>query len=167
MMSDQNVFQIKQRLTEVFKIHNTPPPEPRIGEAPHVYHHRALCHAQQLLPPDHAWRGVRLTGQPLDAVERHIVHDQVRRFKAPTGPIREWPEQCPRTGRVTVKFYGDPENVWGQFSGVRQRVLNIDSEMGTGANSPRAREEARATEQELKLAYAALDEKRAAIGLRP
>src|ERR1700722_17806313 len=41
------------------------------------------------------------------AVERHIVHDQVRAFKAPGGPLHEVSETCPRTNRVTTRFFGD------------------------------------------------------------
>jgi hypothetical protein len=164
-MSEETVFTIKQRLSEVFKINNTVAPEPRCGEGPEPYRYRALSCAQQLLPSDHAWAYIPIARQPLDAVERHIVHDQIRAFKSPTGPLREHQETCPRTGRVTVRFYGDPENVWGPFSGVRQRIASI-TDLGTGPTSPRAVADRKAAEQELKLAYAALDEKRAAIGLR-
>jgi hypothetical protein len=161
----ETVFTIKQRLSEVFKINNTVPPEPRCGEGPEPYRYRALSCAQQLLPSDHAWAYIPIGRQPLDAVERHIVSDRVAAFKSPTGPLREVTETCPRTNRVTVKCYGDTRHTWEPFQGVRQRITSFTDE-GRGEKSPHAIAERKAAAQEMQAAYEALDRERASIGLR-
>ena len=164
-MSNETVADIQRRIGEVFRIHGTVPPEPKCGEGAAPYRYRALMFAQQLLPRDHVWAQVPLARQPIDAVERHIVHDQIRTFKAPVGPLREVSETCPRTNRVMVKFYGDTRHTWEPFQGVRQRITSFTDE-GRGEKSVHARIERENAQHEMALAKAALAEKRAAIGLR-
>jgi hypothetical protein len=167
-MSEENIFAIKNRVAEVFKLHGTVPPEPRFNEGPVPYRARALSAAQTLLPRNHVWSGVNIARQPtgaLDAIEHALVADRIRAFKSNTGPLREYSEQCPRTGRTTVKFFGDPEDCWGRFAGVRQRVVGWTSQ-GRGKDSPHARAERAAAAAELACAYEALDAQRAAAGLR-
>jgi hypothetical protein len=167
-MSEENIFAIKNRVAEVFKLHGTVPPEPRFNEGPVPYRARALSAAQTLLPRNHVWSGVNIARQPeraLDSIERALVHDRVAAFKAPTGPLREMTETCPRTGRATTKFFGDPEECWKPFKGVRQRVVGWTSQ-GRGSDSPHARAERAAAANEMALAYQALDAQRAAEGLR-
>jgi hypothetical protein len=167
-MSDETVFDVQRRVGEVFKIHGQPAPAPHFGEGATEYRQRALSVAQHLLPTGHVWRSVAIHRQPtgaLDAIERAVVHDRVADFKRPVGKIREMSETCPRTGRTTVKFFGDPEDCWGRFAGVRQRVVGWTSQ-GRGADSPHARAERAAAANEMALAFQALDAQRAAAGLR-
>jgi hypothetical protein len=159
-----NVFEIRDRLAAVFKFNGTVPPEPKCGEGPEPYRARALSYAQNLLPRGHAWSSMPLRHVPLDVAERFLVADRVAEFKRPVGKLRVVTEQCPRTGRVTTKFYGDPEHTWGPFKGVAQRITGFTS-AGRGADSPHAKEQAAAAAQENALAHQALAEKRAGVGI--
>jgi hypothetical protein len=137
----KTVFDVQKRTGEIFRLHGTAPPQPQFGEDARGYRARIIGLAQTLLPRGHVWAGVSIHRQPeraLDSIEDAVIHDRVRAFKRPTGPLREVTESCPRTGRMTTKFYGDPEDCWGRYKGVRQRVTGFTQD-GRGANSPHAR----------------------------
>ena len=148
------VFEIQNRVGELFRLHGTVAPQPQFGEDARRYQHRVLSCAQSLLPPDNAWAQVPLHKQPalaLDAIERHIVSDRVSAFKAPVGSLREVNETCPRTGRIVTKFYGDPEDCWGKYKAVTRRVVGITQE-GRGRESAVARAHAAKVSAALKAA---------------
>ncbi len=166
---NETVFDVQRRIGEVFKLHNQPTPSPQFDERPQEYRQRLLVASQHLLPKNHVWSGVDIRRQPeraLDSIERALVHDRVADFKKPTGALRELSEVCPRTGRVTTKFYGSTEECWAPFKAVTRRVTRIAVELGTGENSVAARAAAERGRHELGLAYAALNRERAAAGIR-
>jgi hypothetical protein len=162
-VNEENVFAIRDRASELFRLHNTSVPQPQFGEEPVRYRQRVLSCAQALLPRAHVWAGVNIGRQPssaLDSIERAILHDRVKAFRAPTGPLREVTEACPRTGRVVTRFYGDPENAWSAFKCAARRVSGFTNE-GRGASSPKALADQAAAAAETDAAFAALAEKRA------
>jgi hypothetical protein len=164
-MSDETAFSLKSRYAEVFKLSGTVPPEPLCNEGAEPYRARALSYAQLLLPKEHPWTNIPLRHAPLDVAEHALIDERSAELKRPVGPLRAVTD-TDRTGRAITKFYGDPEHTWAPFKGPHQRLVGINSELGTGENSPHAVAERKAAAQELQLAYAALDEKRAAAGLR-
>jgi hypothetical protein len=162
------IFEIQRRIGAVFAIHNQPTPQPQFDEGAAEYRQRLLCVAKQLLPRDHVWAGVDIRRQPeraLDSIERALVADRVAEFKRPTGPLRSITERD-RTGREIVRFYGDPEDCWGQFAGPTVRRAQFTPGVGRGADSPQYKAAVQAYEHEVGLAHQALAEKRAAAGLR-
>jgi hypothetical protein len=166
----ESALKHKNRVEQFFQIHGERAPQPQFGEGLPEYRRRILAVAQHLLPPQdrELWAGVNLHAQPeraLAGIEHSILDKAVARFKSNTGPLRELGETCPRTGRTTVKFFGDPANCWDQFAGVRQRVTGW-TDAGRGRNSVHARAERAAAAAELACAYEALDAQRAAAGLR-
>jgi hypothetical protein len=163
-MSEENIFAIRDRAAEFFRLHNTPVPQPVFGEEAVRFQQRLLSCAQSVLPPTHVWAQQNLSRQPssaLPAIERAILDDTVTRFKEPRGPLREVTEQCPRTGRTTVRFFGDTEECWAPFK-CAPRLARFTPGMGRGENSVQAKAAAAAANYETGLAFAALSEKRAA-----
>jgi hypothetical protein len=165
----ENVFDIQRRIGEVFKIHGQPTPQPQFDEGATEYRQRLLCVAKHLLPREHVWAGVDIRRQPeraFDSIERALVGDQIAAFKAPVGKLREFSEVCPRTGRVTTRFFGDPEDCWGVFAGPTVRRAQFTPGVGRGSDSPQYKAAVAAFEHEQGLAFQALAEQRAAAGLR-
>jgi hypothetical protein len=167
-MSEENIFAIRDRTAEVFKLHNTAVPQPQFGEEPERYRARVLSCAQSLLPVGHVWGGVPIGRQPesaFDSIERALVADRVAEFKRPVGALREVNETCPRTGRVTTRFYGDPACVWDVFAGPVARRAQFVPGVGRGRDSVQARAAEAAANYEMGLAHAALARERAAAGV--
>ena len=164
-----SVFEIRDRAAELFRIHGTVPPQPTFGAEDSRYERTVLSAAQSLLPPGHVWGGVPLYEQPdsaLPAITRALIDEPVRHFKRAEGPLRELSEVCPRTGRVTTKFYGSTEECWAPFKAVTRRVTHINGELGTGKNSVAAQAAAERGRFEQGQAFAALARERAAAGMR-
>jgi hypothetical protein len=130
------------KIAELFNIHGAAVPRRQLGESNTDYRRRTLNVAQSLLPADHPWASQNLRRQPdsaLDAIERAVVDERVNAFKSPTGPLREVNEVCPRTGRVTTKFYGDPAACWDMFAPPVRRLARFTSGVGRGKDSERGR----------------------------
>jgi hypothetical protein len=111
-----------------------------------------------LLPSNHVWAGVNIARQParaLDAISRAVIDHSVARFKQPVGPLREVTETCPRTGRVTTRFFGDPEECWAPFKQPRL-LARFTNSVGRGADSPAGRAGAAEHAMALEIGRAAM-----------
>lgn len=160
-MSEENIFDIEQRTKEFFQLHNTNPPAPAFGEEPTHYHRRllncaqAVVHRGVLTDAGRAWADTNIGLQPqraLKTAEQALIHDTAEQFKRPIGPLRQVTERVPNSGgREIIRFYGDPENCWGRFAGVRQRVVGFSS-AGRGASSPKGQALAAARANALRAA---------------
>jgi hypothetical protein len=163
----ENVFDIQRRIAEVFKIHGQPVPQPQFDEGATEYRQRLLCVAKNLLPDDHVWRGQDIRRQPeraFDSIEKALVHDRVREFKQPTGPLRSMLTGDGLFERQTVRYFGDPENCWGRFAGPTIRRVTGVTDEGHGAKSVAYRAAVAAYEREVGLGLQALAAQRAAAG---
>jgi hypothetical protein len=148
-----NVFEIKNRAAEFFRLHNDVPPAPQHGEEPAYYQRRVLSCAQSLLPPDNVWAGVNIGRQPeraLDAIERAVIDGEVARIKEPRGLLREIITHD-RAGRTISNFYGDPRYCWDVFAGPR-RLATFTPGLGRGSDSPAAKATAAARAAAIKAA---------------
>jgi hypothetical protein len=125
----------RSRAHALFSLYGVATPEPQFGEDLGRYRRRLLSMAQGLLPSSSPWRGVPVHQQPdLDAVEAHLFDDQAAAFRAPIGPLRSVTE-VDASNRPVRRFFGDPENTWGPFKGVR-RLVTAWSSAGRGKDGP-------------------------------
>ena len=171
-MSEENIFAIRDRTKEFFQLHNTAAPEPQFAEEPFRYRQRLLSCAQSVVRRSTLSEAGRVWAEQnlgkhgeraLDSAERALIHDTVPNFKKAEGPLREVHEQCPRTGRVVNRFYGDIEEAFKHCK-QQPRLARFTPGLGRGADSVQARAAAEAGRHELGLAYAALARERAAAG---
>ena len=106
-----------------------PAPGRFADESPGAYRVRLLSGLTNFSP---RWRGatpsdlaqMRRAGG-LGVIEGEVFHDAIEHAHRSTGPLREI--QTPdRSGRLVSRFYGNPEECWGQFKLPVRRVAKFN-----------------------------------------